>query len=94
MKEMRREELEKSIKKALEEGRDWCRIDISHCYQIMINTADGAIWTDLSDENHWKVYRSDSITTLHGLGWTVEDVEASYLADAITKLADAGWTIK
>ena len=41
MKEMRREELEKSIKKALEEGRDWCRIDISHCYQIMINTADG-----------------------------------------------------
>lgn len=94
MKEMRREELEKSIKKALEEGRDWCRIDISHCYQIRMDLSDGSIWTDLSDENHWKVYRSDSIATLNGLGRTVEEEETSYLADAITKLADVGWTIK
>ena len=94
MKEIRRENLETAIKKAFKEGRDWCRIDISHCYQIRINTADGAIWPDLSDENHCKVYRSDSIATLHGLGWTVGDVEASYLADAVSKLTDAGWAIK
>lgn len=94
MKEIRRENLETAIKKAFDEGRDWCRLDIGHCYRLMINTDDSAIWADLSDENHWKVYRSDSITTLHGLGWTVEDVEASYLADAVSKLTDAGWTIK
>lgn len=94
MKEIRRENLETAIKKAFKEGRDWCRLDIGHCYQIKMDLSDGSIWPDLSDENHCKVYRSDSIATLHGLGWTVEDVEASYLADAVSKLTDAGWTIK
>ena len=55
MKEIRKEQLEAAIKKALEEGRDWCRMDFGHCYQIRIDTADGTIWIDLLDENHWKV---------------------------------------
>ena len=94
MKEIRIDQLEAAIKEALEEGRDWCRMDFGHCYQIRIDTADGTIWIDLLDENHWKVYHSDSITTLHSIGQTVEEMEAGCLADAITKLADAGWTIK
>ena len=99
MKEIRKEQLKAAIKKAFREGRDWCRIDFGHCYQMRIDIADGMIWVDLTDENHWKVYHSDSITTLHpgnlhSVGQTVKEMEAGYLADAITKLADAGWTIK
>ena len=94
MKEMRRGELEKSIKKALEEGRDWCRLDIGHCYRLMINTDDATIWADLLDVNHWRNYQDDSITSLYSIDGTIEEMETDYLKDAITKLTDAGWIIK
>lgn len=94
MKEITKKQLEVAIQEALEEGRDWCRLDTSHCYQIKMDISDGSIWVDLLDENHWKVYRDDSIVTLYKTASTIKEMEAGYLEAAIIKLTAAGWVIK
>lgn len=98
MQEIKKTTLEKSIKKAYKEGRDWNRVDRGHCYNIMIDTDDADIWCDcFTDENNWKQYHSDTISTLHWMddcnGPTIADVEQAYLTDAIRTLTDYGWTI-
>ena len=55
MKEIKREHLASTIKKAFEEGRDRCQLNTRHCYNLMINVDDATVWVNLMDENHWKV---------------------------------------
>ena len=93
MKEIKREHLASTIKKAFEEGRDWCQLNTRHCYNLMINVDDATVWVNLMDENHWKVYQDDSIYELHSMEGTVEKMETHYLEDAISKLMSAGWSI-
>lgn len=94
MKEIKREQLEASIKKAFEEGCSWCQLGIGHCYRLMISADDATVWADLLDENHWKVYQNDNIFPLYSVESTTEEMESNYLEDAVTRLIAAGWEIK
>lgn len=92
MKEISKNIIEKAVREEYAEAKNWCRQDYGRCYQMMLDTYDGDIWSDLFlTENDYKIYHSYSILRLdteYGCG-----NEASYIADAIRKLKAAGWTI-
>lgn len=92
MKQIKRENIAQAIKREYTEAKNWCRQDFGRCYQMMLDTYDGDIWSDLFlTENDYKIYHSSSILSLdteYGCG-----DEASYIADAIRKLKAAGWII-
>lgn len=96
MKEIKKAELKKVIKKEYKEAYQWCKSGYGHTYQMMIDTENAEIWTDLFlDCNSWIKYHSNTISSLNGLGWlaTISEIEEAYLADAIAKLNEAGWEI-
>lgn len=96
MKEIKRSELKKMIRKEYKEARQWCRLDFGRTYNMMIDTEDGKVWSDVFlDENTYKIYHSDTIFSLSPIGRlaTVAETEKAYLAEAVSMLQKSGWTI-
>ena len=94
MKEIKRSEIEKQVKKEYKEGRDWCRHDWGRYCRMMIDTDDAGIWVDVFlDVNSWKEYHSDTIHQLTTVLGYVKDREEGYIDNAVELLTAAGWTI-
>lgn len=95
MKKIRREEIEKQVKKEFKEARRWCDQDSCRYYKMMIDTDDGNIWSDtFLSENEWKVYHKEAVTELDTIPGYVREMEISYTEDAVQKMRAAGWEIK
>lgn len=92
MKEIKKSTIVKAVREEFAAAKKWCRQDFGRCYQMMLDTYDGDIWSDLFlSENDYKIYHSPSILRLdteYGCG----DI-SNYIASAIKKLKAAGWTI-
>lgn len=92
---IRREVIEKAVKNACNEGRQWSKIKYGFTYSIMLDTADGDIWCDtFIDCNSWKEYHSETIHRLTVIGLTVKEVECNCVEEAIETLKKAGWKIE
>lgn len=95
MKKIRREEIEKQVKKEFKAARRWCDQDSRRYYKMMIDTDDAEIWSDIFlSDNDWKEYHKESITKLDAFPGYVREMEISYTEDAIQKLKEAGWKIE
>lgn len=95
IKKIKRKTIEKKVKEEYTAAREFCSYNFGRYYKMMIDTDNGCIWSDVFlSENDWKVYHDDSIISLDGLGWTVDEKEVAYVSSAIRLLTEAGWTIE
>jgi len=94
MRKISRKLIKETVKNEYKEARVFCDYDNRRYYKMMIDTEDGAIWSDVFiDENTWKVYHSDTIHQLDYLPGYIADIEKGYIDDAIRLLKKAGWEI-
>lgn len=96
MKEIKRWEIEKSVKEELKEALKWCDGDYDRYYKLMMDVSNGSIWADtFLSQNDWKIYHSDSIQSLNCNPFSSElEREHDYIDDAIRILRASGWIIK
>lgn len=87
--------IEKAVRKANREGRQFCAMDWRYGYCVMIDTEDAEIWCDtFSNCNDFKVYHSDTIDKLTVDGRTATEAEKNMVDEAIEMLKNAGWEVE
>lgn len=93
-KTISRQVIAASVKKEYAEAREWCDQSPFHCYNMMIDTSDGEIWSDVfPNGDNWKEYHSSSIRALDYVPGYDLETEKGYVVSAVQALEAAGWTV-
>lgn len=90
--------LHNKIIAANREAREWCKGHFGRVAHVMIDTDDGAIWTDVFlDCNEFKQYHSSTIESVsswcRSSCWGGTTYNADMISTAVELLTDAGWQI-
>lgn len=92
MRKITKSKLEKQIQEEYELAIDFCSYDHFRYYQMMLDTDDGSIWSDVFlTVNEWKEYHDDSIKYLDATNYC--NKVSGYVDHAVELLRTAGWEV-